>query len=107
MFELDQRAGFAQIALTLTLLSGCGKATQTVGCQVVCSNYKTCIRYAVDGPACRDRCDEQREAEDAFSDQVQRCARCLDDRRACAETSKECEQCEPVFEWLFPAEEER
>lgn len=76
-------------ALASSLFFGCDRVEDTVDCAGICDRYKSCFDENYDVAACTQRCMEEADKSAAYSDRVQSCADCIDDK-ACAAATFEC-----------------
>ena len=84
-FFASARMLLSALALTLPLvaassLTGCNTVDQAIDCSMIYGRYSDCFDDAYDTEACRDRCEDNADADADFADHADDCENCLDDR---------------------------
>ena len=47
---------------------------------MICDRYRDCFDADYDTAACRNRCEDNADADESFADHADDCENCLDDR---------------------------
>lgn len=76
-------------------VNGCDSVDTAIDCNKICNRYKDCFDAAYDTGACVDRCKTNADDRD-YSDKVNGCEACIDDRSCSDATFKCATQCVSV-----------
>lgn len=77
-------------------LAGCGaiddaadSVDEATDCDQVCARYADCFDSSYDQGACRGRCEQKADTVAGYSDELDTCENCMDDK-SCTEATFNC-----------------
>ena len=79
----------------LSTLGGCAQIGESIDCDQLCEQLRTCVDGDLDVHRCAERCEDKTDTS-AMRNQLDDCTDCLDQGYSCAEMSDHCSACKDV-----------
>ncbi len=86
---MTKHLGALGLAWVSLALAGCWFDDEHIDCHEVCDAYDDCFG-PIGEDRCHDRCEDLADQSDAFDEQLERCAACVENA-TCVETADFCD----------------